>query len=163
MILHDYRCLKCQRNFEAFVRVEDQRIPCPTCGDGVAERVYRKMSAMPGKNKGIYPRFDIQLGCMLESSQHMEQIAKSRGLEIMGNQEWERSRNAPKTPDPFDSDEPDPQLIEIAKKAWDDVKYDRVPKEVEEERIVDAINQSDFLNASDQKVVKDSDGTLKVT
>lgn len=103
---------------------------------------------MPGKNKGIYPRFDIQLGCMLESSKHMEQIAKSRGLEIMGNEEWERSRNAPRTPNPLDSDEPDPQLIEIAKKAWDDVKYDRVPKEVEEARVMDAIEQSDVMNAT---------------
>jgi hypothetical protein len=103
---------------------------------------------MPGKNKGIYPRFDVQLGCMLESSSHMEQIAKSRGLEIMGNQEWERSRNAPRTPDPMDSDEPDPQLIEIAKKAWDDVKYGRIAPEVEEARVMDAVSQSDFLDAT---------------
>lgn len=145
---HDYRCLKCQKTFEAYVDPADRTIACPTCGDGVAERVYRRMSAMPGKNKGIYPRFDIQLGCMLESSKHMEQIAKSRGLEIMGNEEWERSRNAPRTPNPLDSDEPDPQLIEIAKKAWDDVKYDRVPKEVEEARVMDAIQQSDVMNAT---------------
>lgn len=103
---------------------------------------------MPGKNKGLYPRFDIQLGCMVDSTQHMEQIAKSRGLEIMGNQEWERSRNAPRAPDPMDSDEPDPQLIEIAKKALDDVKYDRVPKEVEADRVMEAISQSDFLDAT---------------
>jgi putative FmdB family regulatory protein len=158
MINHDYRCLKCQRTFEAFVEPEQRTLACPTCGDGVAERVYRRMSAMPGKNKGIYPRFDIQLGCMLESSKHMEQIAKSRGLEIMGNQEWERSRNAPRTPDRTDDpDYVDPQLIEIAKKAWDDVKYDRVPKEVEEERVMDVVKECDVLD-----VTKAPD-SLKVT
>ncbi len=93
----------------------------------------------------------------------MEQIAKSRGLEIMGNEEWERSRNAPRTPDPMDSDEVDPQLIEIAKKAWDDVKYDRVPKEVEEERVIDAIKQSDVMNVTPDKPIQTDTGLLKVT
>lgn len=148
MILHDYRCGKCQRTFEAYVEPEDRSLSCPTCSDGIAERVYLRMGGMLGKNKGLYPRFDVQLGCMLDSHQHMEQVAKSRGLEIMGNQEFERSRNAPRTPDPMDSDEPDPQLIEIAKKAWDDVKYDRVPKEVEVDRVMDAVKQSDFLDAT---------------
>jgi putative FmdB family regulatory protein len=149
-VLHDYRCLKCQKTFEAFVRVEDQSVPCPLCGDGVADRVYLRMGGMLGKNKGLYPRFDVQLGCVVDSTQHMEQIAKSRGLVPMGVEEWNRSRNAPKTPDPLDSDEPDPQLIEIAKKAWDDVKFDRVPKEVEEERVMDMI-EADYLDATPKK------------
>jgi putative FmdB family regulatory protein len=149
-VLHDYRCIKCQKTFEAFVRVEDQRVPCPSCGDGVAERVYLKMGGMLGKNKGLYPRFDVQLGCVVDSTQHMEQIAKSRGLVPMGVEEWNRSRNAPKMPHPWDSDEPDPQLIEIAKKAWDDVQFDRVPKEVEQERVMDAV-EADFLDATPKK------------
>jgi DNA-directed RNA polymerase subunit RPC12/RpoP len=147
-VLHDYECLNCRHISEASVEPDERVIECPVCGVGRAERVYLRMSAMPGKNKGLFPRFDVQLGCMLDSHSHMEQIAKSRGLEIMGNQEWERSRNAPRSPDPMDSDEPDPQLIEIAKKAWDDVKYDRVPKEVEEARVMDAVSQSDFLDAT---------------
>ena len=53
----------------------------------------------------------------------------------------------PPNPDPLDSDEPDPQLIEIAKRAWDDVKYGRVPKEVEEERVMDVVKESDFLTS----------------
>jgi putative FmdB family regulatory protein len=149
-VLHDYRCIKCQRTFEAYVEVEQTRLACPSCGNGIAERVYLKMGGMLGKNKGLYPRFDTQLGCVVDSTQHMEQIAKSRGLEIMGNQEWERSRNAPRTPHPMDSDEPDPELIEIAKRAWDDVKYDRIPKEVEEERVMDIVKQADFLDATPQ-------------
>ena len=148
MINHDYRCSRCQRVFEEFVNVEDHVIVCAACG-GRASRIFLRMGPMLGKSKGIYPRFDVQLGCTLDSAQHMEQIAKSRGLYPMGVEEWNRSRHAPKTPHPWDSDEPDPQLIEIAKKAWDDVKYDRVPKEVEEERVVDVVKEADFLDVKD--------------
>ena len=41
------------------------------------------------------------------------------------------------------------QLIELAKKAWDDVKYDRIAPEVEEARVMDAIKESDVLNVKD--------------
>jgi hypothetical protein len=147
-INHDYECESCKTIFEAFVEPDQKQIYCRDC-HGVANRVYLKFGPMLGKSKGIYPRFDVQLGCTLDSASHMEQVAKSRGLVPMGVQEWNRSRNAPKTPHPWDSDEPDPKLIEIAKRAWDDVKYDRVPKEVEEERVKDIIKQSDFLDVKD--------------
>lgn len=124
----------------------DKRVIC-NCGRD-AHRVLLHAPAFNGKSKGIYPRFDVQLGCTLESAQHMERVAKERGLVPMGVQEFDRSRHAPKSPHPLDSDEPDPQLIEIAKKAWDDVKYDRVPKEVEEERVMDVVKQSDFLDVT---------------
>lgn len=128
MINHDYRCRRCSKLFEAFVDPNDRVLPCPAC-EGESDRVYRKFGQMLGKSKGLYPRFDTQLGVTLESAQHMERVAKERGLEVMGNQEWERSRHASRTPDPMDSDEPDPQLIEIAKRAWDDVKFGRVDEE----------------------------------
>jgi hypothetical protein len=46
----------------------------------------------------------------------------------------------------MDSDEVDPNLIEIAKRTWDDVKFGRVPNE--EQRVLDIVNdvQADFLN-----------------
>ena len=142
MILHDYECNACRRISEAMVDPSEQFIACPVCRVGKAERVYLKMSAMPGKSKGLFPAFDIQSGQTFESSKDRDDYAYKRGrfehrdgpkLEIMGNEEWSRSRNAPRTPNPLDSDEPDPQLIEIAKKAWDDVKYDRVPIEREQD------------------------------
>ena len=145
---HDYECERCKRIFEAMVRPEQRLLLCPYC-HGKAERVYLKFGPMLGKSKGIYPRFDVQLGRTIDSAQHMEQIAKSRGLVPMGVEEWNRSRHAPKTPHPWDSDEPDPKLIEIAKKAWDDVKYDRVPKEVEEDRVKEVIKESDVLDVKD--------------
>lgn len=146
-VLHDYRCRSCGFAFEAFVEAEQRVVGCVRC-DGAADRIYLHFGTMIGKNKGVYPRFDTQLGCTLESAQHMEEVAKSRGLIPMGNEEWNRSRNAPRTPNPMDSDEPDPQLIEIAKKAWDDVKYQRVPIETEVERVKDVV-EADILDVKD--------------
>lgn len=147
-VLNDYECGSCKSIFEAMLEWDQRQIHCYRCQTGVANRVFLKAPGFNGRNKGVFPRFDTQLGITLESSQHMERIAKERGLAIMGNEEWNRSRNAPRTPDPMDSNEPDPQLIEIAKRAWDDVKYDRVPKEVEEERVMDVVKQSDFLDVN---------------
>jgi putative FmdB family regulatory protein len=170
-IAHDYRCIKCQRTFEAMVDPSDRTLPCPTCGDGVAERVYLSMGGMLGKSKGLFPAFDIQSGQTFESSKDRDDYAYKRGrfehregpkFEMLGPQEWNRSRNAPSSPNPMDSDEPDPELIEIAKRAWDDVKYDRLPKEVEEDRVVDAIQQSDFLDATPTKPIQTDTGLLKI-
>jgi DNA-directed RNA polymerase subunit RPC12/RpoP len=150
MIAHDFECNSCKSIFEAMVEMDGQRqIHCHYCQTGVANRVFLKAPGFNGRNKGVYPRFDTQLGCVLDSSQHMERVAKARGLAIMGNEEWTRSRNAPRTPDPMDSDEPDPKLIEIAKRAWDDVKYGRVAPEVEEVRVMDVVKESDVLNVKD--------------
>jgi putative FmdB family regulatory protein len=128
-VLHDYRCLKCQRTFEALADVEARILPCPLCGQGTAERVFLRMGGMLGRNKGKYPYFDKQLGVTLESSQHRDRVAKERGLVVMGVDEYNRSRNAPRSPDPLDDPNPDPKLIEIAKKVWDDHKYGRVKPE----------------------------------
>ncbi len=128
-ILHDYICLKCQRTFEALVNVEERVLPCPLCGDGPAHRVFLSFGGMLGANKGRFPYFDNQLGVTLESAQHRDRVAKERGLVVMGREEYDRSRNAPRSPDPLDDPNPDPKLIEIAKKVWDDHKYGRVKVE----------------------------------
>lgn len=150
-ILFDYRCRKCSHTFEALVDNREPELPCPICTEP-AVRLFSWRGGFVGQSKGKFPYFDIQLGTTVDSAQHRDRIAKERGLEIMGNEEWERSRNAPRTPDPLDSDEPDPQLIEIAKRAWDDVKFDRVPPEVEEDRVMDIVKESDFLDASKAKI-----------
>jgi len=51
----------------------------------------------------------------------------------------------------MDSDEVDPNLIECAKRAWDDVKFGRVPNE--QERVMDIVKerQADFLDVSTVK------------
>lgn len=158
MPLHDYECTRCKSMFEAMVDVEQRVLDCPVCKSGVAQRVYRRFGGMLGKNKGKFPYFDVQLGCTLESSQHRDQVAKRRGLVTLGVDEFNRSRNAPRTPDPWDSDEPSPEFIEQAKKDWDDIKFGRVPVETEEQRVAQAIEaqkaiaDSDFIDADSQKV-----------
>lgn len=146
MILHDYLCPSCGSGFEAMVSVEERVLQCPCCHIGRANRVFKKVASMLGKSKGLYPRFDTQLGITLESSQHRDRVAKERGLVQMGPQEFNRSRNAPRSGSAMDSDEVDPNLIEIAKRTWDDVKFGRVPDE--EQRVLDIVNdvQADFLN-----------------
>jgi putative FmdB family regulatory protein len=148
MILHDYLCPACGSAFEAMVNVEERVLECPCCHVGRANRVFKKVASMLGKNKGKYPYFDTQLGITLESSQHRDRVAKERGLEQMGPQEYNRSRHAARTPDPMDTDAVDPQLIEIAKRTWDDVKFGRVPNE--EQRVLDMAKdvQADFLDAN---------------
>ena len=148
MILHDYLCPACGSAFEAMVQPEERVIQCGVCKVAMANRVYRKFGTMLGKSKGKYPYFDTQLGLSVESPQHRDRVAKERGLITMGKEEWERSRNAPRSPSPMDSDEVDPKLIECAKRAWDDVKFGRVPNE--EERVMDIAKdvQADFLDAT---------------
>jgi hypothetical protein len=157
---HDYECGRCKTLFEALVEVEQRRIPCPRC-KGVADRVYLRMSAMPGKSKGVFPAFDIQSGQTFQSSKDRDDYAYKRGrfahregpkFEMQGPEEWERSRHAPKTVNPADTDEVEPWMIETAKRVWDDVKYDRVPKEVEKDRALDAIKESDYLDVKDAPV-----------
>jgi len=150
VISHDYECSRCNSIFEAMVEAERGVLPCPVCKDGKAKRVYLKFGGMLGKNKGLFPYFDQQLGVSVESSQHREQIAKQRGLITMGKDEFNRSRNAPRTPDPLDSDKVDPELIEMAKRIWDDIKFGRLPPEVEEKRVADVA--ADYLDADSVKV-----------
>jgi len=150
MINHDYQCPTCGSCFEAMVNVEDRVLSCPFCESGMAVRVYKRFGSMLGKNKGKYPYFDTQLGIQVDSSQHRDRVAKERGLVTMGKEEWNRSRNAPRSPDPVDSNEVDPKLIECAKRAWDDVKFGRVPDE--KERVMDiATREADFLDATKAK------------
>ncbi len=149
MIVHDYECRSCRVMFEAFVEVQQKTVRCPTCRTGTADRVYRRFGRMLGSNKGRFPYFDKQLGVTLESSSHRDKVAKERGLITMGREEFDRSRYAPRTPHPFDSDKVDPELIETAKRAWDDVKFNRLPPEVEEKRVADVA--ADFLNADTVK------------
>lgn len=148
MILFDYGCRVCGAKFEALVEKDEKTLPCPSCKTGTAERLLTWRGGMRGRNKGKYPYFDTQLGITVDSSQHLEKVAKERGLIPMGKEEWERSRNAPSTPDPMDSDEPSPEFIEMAKRTWDDVKFGRVPNE--EERVMDIAKEceADFLDAT---------------
>lgn len=80
-----------------------------------------------GGDKGRFPYFDVGLGVTVNSSKHRSDIAKSRGLEIMGREEFTRS--AENTPDRSDDMQWDrPAWREAAEKAWNDLKYRNVPE-----------------------------------
>jgi putative FmdB family regulatory protein len=150
-LMYDYSCRTCGAKFEALVEKHEKVIPCARCLGGQAERFFSFNGRINGKNKGLYPRFDTQLGLTLESSQHRDRVAKERGLEQMGPEEYHRSRHAAGTSGPVESDEVDPVLVECAKRAWDDVKFGRVPDE--QERVLDIAKdmQADFLDATPTK------------
>lgn len=147
MPLYDYACLKCGWKGELFAEPDQKEIDCQ-CG-GVIRRVWVKFGGVLGKNKGLYPYFDRQLGVTVESSQHRDRVAKSRGLEVMGKEEFDRSRNNHHTNHPWDrGDEPTPEFIEQAKRDWDDVVFKRAPQ-IEQKAIADA--EADVLNVVTQK------------
>ena len=154
-VLYDYECNTCKSMFEAFAEVEQRILACPTC-NADAVRIWKSFGGMLGKNKGRYPYFDMGAGQTFESSKDRDDYAAKRGrfrnrsgpqMEILGPQEFERSRHAPRTPNPMDNPEPDPAFIEQAKRDWDDIKFNRVPVEVEMKRAEEALKDADFLNA----------------
>jgi len=89
-VVHDYLCEGCGAEYEAYLDVQMKAFQCKKC-PGTAIRIYRSAPAFNGKSKGLYPRFDHQLGVMLESSQHKDRVAKERGLIEMGPEEFNRS------------------------------------------------------------------------
>lgn len=153
-ITHDYECSACKSLFEALVEVEQREVDCPVCQKGRAVRVYKVFGTMLGKSKGKFPYFDTGAGQTFESPRDRDDYARKTGrfhnrpgpvMGIAGPEEFDRSRHAPRTPDPLYDDEPDPAFIEQAKRDWDDVKFGRIPLEVEEKRVQDVA--ADFLNA----------------
>lgn len=146
MPLYDYRCLgKCHRTFEAFADPEQKRVECPLCKEGYAERVYLRMAPLPGRNKGRYPVFDQQLGCVVESSQHRDRIAKERGLVTMGPEEFQRSINNHHDNDPLDNPKVDPDLIDAAERAYASVQKGEIPPD--DSPSIENI-EADFLDVS---------------
>lgn len=92
MRFYDFKCQLCGHTDELLLGKPVDFARC-YCG-GNAVRVWVKGPMVGNKQKGKYPYFDIQLGVTLESPQHRDRIAKERGLTILGNDEWERTRKA---------------------------------------------------------------------
>lgn len=125
-VLHDYRCNECGACFERFVEVEERTIPCDLCGRGNAERIYRTAGGMLNKAKGRYPYFDTQLGTTVDSPQHRDRVAKSKGLVTVGVDEFNRSRNTAHSPNPLDQPLSD-KFADIAKANWERMKAGTLP------------------------------------
>jgi putative FmdB family regulatory protein len=65
MPIYEYRCMKCNNEFEYLVIGNDKDISCPAC-DG--KKVRRKMSACSFKSSGNYSSSSGSSGCSTCSS-----------------------------------------------------------------------------------------------
>ena len=85
MINHDFRCTKCGLVGEALVESGTRLIDCQ-CG-GVAALVYLKAPGVLGKEKGIYPYTDHQLGQTFHSKAEKQAFLKKERLHEFGAEE----------------------------------------------------------------------------
>ena len=129
MPLYDVRCTKCgapgECYFESSAPAPNRVARCSCGGDARVE--WRAFGGMMGKNKGIYPHHDIQLGLTIESSQHRDRVLKERGLGALGPDEFRRTLNNQHEPTPSMIDHP--QLIEAMEKAHYEISNGIVPIE----------------------------------
>jgi hypothetical protein len=92
MPTYSWQCVNCQGRWENSCLVAERNEPqrCPTCDAlGERDRIYRfniDKTAAGGWNQ---QSFNPGLGCWTKSTKHGEQIAKSRGLEPVGNEKPE--------------------------------------------------------------------------
>ena len=111
------------------------------CGE-VAPRVWVHAPLVGGKEKGLYPRFDVQLGVEVQSKAHEKQLLEEKGrveslkagreitFEKMGAEEWERSRyQAPSEPEDMFTPEDKAAFRECAQQAYHDVETRAIPLE----------------------------------
>ena len=80
--------MKCQTVGEVLVDSGITEIDC-TCG-GRAGLIWLKAPGVANKSKGIYPRWDTQLGMNIESRQHENRELKARGLTAIGADEFRK-------------------------------------------------------------------------
>ena len=50
MLIFEYRCKKCNKTFEEFVKKYDDEVRCPTCGEKVERSYSGKMYSATGKS-----------------------------------------------------------------------------------------------------------------
>jgi len=141
VINQDFRCLKCGIVGEALVESGTTLTGC-SCG-GLAVLVWLKAPGVANKSKGIYPRFSTQLGCLVESAQHENRVAKEKNLYAMGPEEHTRTLKNLSEPEEVYVD---PQgFREAAEKAYAEIKSGNVPLERHEATPTDII-ESPMVN-----------------
>ena len=89
-MIYPYSCdLGCNHKFDVYKSYKDiENVEhCPECGK-VAERKIAP-SALYGIDEWDYNTFNHGLGCWTKGTKHAEKIAKSRGLEPVGNESIE--------------------------------------------------------------------------
>jgi hypothetical protein len=123
LVLFDFCCPSCGAIGEELVEVGTKILPC-ACG-GEAVQIWMKAPGVGNKAKGKFPYYDTGLAMTVESPQQRERIAKSKGLAIMGREEFARSVADSKAPVENYIDRE--KWRESAQKAWQDIKSQAVP------------------------------------
>lgn len=125
MPFFDVKCLKCGAEGEVWFESRDPRkiADCQCGGEAIVS--WRRFSGIMSKSKGIYPRYDIQLGRTIESAQHLDRVLKAKGLMAMAPEEYERSINNHHEPEPkLDED----ALKDAMEKAYADTTNGNLPQ-----------------------------------
>lgn len=110
----DYRCLKCRRWTEAMTDAPTppELISCE-CG-GMAERRWRKAPGVVGD--GEY--YSDQLRMQFSSKKAFEKHCKSKGMYVLGKEEWHRTESMP-SGEVESEKEKDTQLVASMQDAWE--------------------------------------------
>lgn len=125
---HSYRCTCGERTRVLFSLQQypfPETLPC-RCGG----QLVRFFERAPGIAPDIWaPYYDQQLGAVVTSRAQRAALAKSKGFdEILGVEEYERSRKAHVPKDEFSFSAADKEAFrDSADKAMNDLKYGNVP------------------------------------
>jgi len=138
---HSYRCdcgNRLRRQFSLDEYPYPNEIPC-SCGG----RLTRFFERAPGMTPDIWsPYYDHQLGAVVTSRAQREQVAREKGFEIMGKEEFDRNRkmHSPKEDMPWDGE----KFRDAAEKAYNDLKYGNVevPKPATVDMATDPVVES---------------------
>ncbi len=123
---HAFRCV-CGQKTRIYFPLEaypyPDALPC-ACGG----QLVRFFERAPGMAPDVWnPTYDHALGAWVTSRRQREEIAKEKGLAIMGKEEYERSRKAHVPKDEFTFSPEEKKLLhESAEKAWNDLHYGNV-------------------------------------
>ena len=143
MPLFDVRCIKCQAEGECMLESGQGVAQCGACG-GYAHVVWKRFGGMMGKNKGIFPQYDTQLGMTLESTQHRDRVMKERGLTALSVPEYNRTLNNQHEPTP--TVEGNPEFVAAMEKAYYEIEHGMVP--IEPTKTLDPANGTLMMGQS---------------
>lgn len=125
---HAFRC-SCGKATRIYFALEQypfpDALPC-ACGG----QLVRFFEGAPGMAADVWnPYYDVGLGAWVKSRAHRKELAAAAGFdEILGPEEYERSRKAHVPKDEFTFSEKDKETFrDCADKAMNDLKYGNVP------------------------------------
>lgn len=146
MIRHDFRCTKCNYTYEiSFASSLDFRRewPCPNCA-GIGIQIWLKAPGLAGVeepgtrgvDRSFIPGMDIQSGRYFNTRAERDRYVKSKGLELMGPKEWDRTRkNLPSREPKVD----ETKLVDACEHAWQDLTAGRKAPPMEKYKDEDVI------------------------